>query len=263
MLSDACLERSRVNARFKMGVKHRSFIAEAGTILPLDFAPLKYYILPVDKRTGKRYSGWKLSSRSDQFLTQQHDRWYRNRIKIVPKNIKLTPTCLLWWYLGDGHLERKTNRPNYRRVVLCTDSFTLAEINCLIHKLKKLLNSNDSIYEEGRHIIIGRMALCRFIKTIGSKSPVSDYDYKFEFGQYVDEDYFKKSFAVRTSVADFGDRMKQANSKSVICIETGKQYPSATVAAKDMKCCVSTIATAAKKGKAALGYHWEYLKGLK
>ena len=55
------------------------------------------------------------------------------------------------------------------------------------------------------------------------------------------------------------DALIAANSKKVICLETGKIYPSASDAAKDMNCTVSSISkTAGGKLKTCKGFHWEY-----
>ena len=103
---------------------------------------------------------------------------------------------MLWWYLGDGHLRRKKSRPNYRRIELATDSFSLREINLLIKKLKAILD-DENVYEESREICLSRTSIGKFAQIIGSVSPAKCYQYKFEFGMYTDPNYFKKSYSGR------------------------------------------------------------------
>lgn len=262
VLSDAYIKRcDKQNASFSMNVKHKSFVSQVVKVLPLDWGPMRHYSLPIDKRTGNIYTGWRIKSRSDLFLTEQRERWYPNGNKIVPRDISLSKNMVLWWYLGDGHLARKKHRPNYRRVILCTDSFTYKEIGFLMKLLRRKFG-NDSIYEEAKHIVVAKKALCNFIKYIGTKSPVSAYKYKFDFGQYKNRDYWHDNWSNRSSVLDFKERMVAANSKPIRCIETNVIYPSATKAAISMGCCISSISTAAIRRKIFKGLHWEYVKGM-
>jgi len=80
--------------------------------------------------------------------------WYKNQgkpVKIVPKNLELSPTVLLYWYLGDGSLIRRKNdscRVPY--IVLATNAFSKEDIEFLIQKLKKLdLNFYPVKYKSG------------------------------------------------------------------------------------------------------------------
>ncbi len=50
---------------------------------------------------------------------------------------------------------------------------------------------------ENKEIAIGRKALVKFAQVLGPKSPIVDYQYKFEFGRYFKESYFKDSFKTR------------------------------------------------------------------
>ena len=198
MLSDGHLEKSvkSKNARFSLCCKHEEFAKvfyqRSGSFNWTEPSCRDVY----DKRTKKTYKSWRLKSKTDERFTKEHQRWYYEGKKIVPRDLVFDKTTLIWWYLGDGSLSRKKSRPNYRRIILCTQGFAIQDNNFLKSKLEKLLG-NDSIYIEGNQIIIGRKALCNFIKIIGTKSPVSCYQYKFDFGPYIDEDYWKKSFEDR------------------------------------------------------------------
>lgn len=198
MLSDGHLQkgkRSR-NARFRLSCKHAEFAntfkMHAGNFNWSDISIRNVF----DKRTNKTHISCRLDSKVDERLTEQHSRWYPNGKKIVPRDISLDRSTLMWWYLGDGFLTRKKSRPNYRRIGLATEGFTDDDIEFLRSKLIELLG-DDSIYIEGREIMIAKKALCNFIKIVGLKSPVSCYQYKFDFGPYVNENYWKKSFEDR------------------------------------------------------------------
>ena len=145
MLSDANLELSirgrQKNARFSLTSKHNSFVRRTVDALPFDWAPVNerhFY----DSRTNKNYHRCTGRTRVDGWFTSQYHRWYKNGTKIVPNDLSLTSICILWWYLGDGHLARKRSRPNYRRVILATDSFSDSEKQWLKDRLQQLVGEN-------------------------------------------------------------------------------------------------------------------------
>lgn len=85
------------------------------------------------------------------YFTDMEKKWYRRdehgcyvldknkrRIKIVPKNLEISPFSLAIWYLDDG-----THCPSKRVCSLATHGFTCEEIIFLIEKLKDLsINAN-------------------------------------------------------------------------------------------------------------------------
>jgi transposase len=56
--------------------------------------------------------------------------WYRNRTKIVPRNLRLTPRTVLHWFIGDAS-------PRTNRITLCTQSFSKEDNEFLADLLKK------------------------------------------------------------------------------------------------------------------------------
>jgi hypothetical protein len=195
LLSDGYLECRSINARFKLTSKHRSFVDSVVSSLP-SFSWAEPYERDVfDKRTLKSYHTCKLDSHANAYLGSQHSRWYQNGKKIVPSDLVIDKDVLQWWYIGDGHLVRKKSRPNYRRVILCTDCFLEQEIELLCVKLRSLLHEK-SVYREGSKIAIASQAMVAMAKML-TECPVLDYTYKYDFGNYRDDDYFAKTYAGR------------------------------------------------------------------
>lgn len=198
MLSDLHLEMSgrAINARISLGTRSSSFARAVVSQLPsLPWAAV-VESLRFDKRTQKSYSRAIARTRSFGWLTQQRMRWYGPGGKRVPTDLTITPTSLLWWYIGDGHLNRKKSRPNYRRVIFSTDSFSDDDRRFLIEQLRRLLG-DDRVYQEGVKLAVGQNAMVRFSQIMPAISPVDDYQYKFEFGNYRDESYKEKSYEGR------------------------------------------------------------------
>ncbi|MEM7814613.1 MAG: helix-turn-helix domain-containing protein, partial [Candidatus Aenigmatarchaeota archaeon] len=76
-------------------------------------------------------------------LISFREKWYKKindkTIKIIPRDLKLTPTTLLFWYLGDGSLiRRKSDKNRVPFIVLATNSFSKEDVELLIKKLKQL-----------------------------------------------------------------------------------------------------------------------------
>jgi len=257
MLGDGCLERpgsSTENVRMTFCLKYDNFAKSiSGNLKSLPWRPIKPYDI-YDHRTKKTYYGVSLRTRRCEFLRKQRIRWYPNGTKTVPADVSITPSTLMWWYLSDGCLMTNKGRPNARRISLATNSFSMIEIELLIRKLKNILGSN--VYEENSTIIISGASICKFSNLVGRTSPASCYQYKFDFGQYLDVDYKEKSYAKRPSVVNFGERMKRANSKRIMCVETGEIFSSLTEAAKAVGRVVGAIGFAVNSGSCCCGKHW-------
>jgi transposase-like protein len=162
IISDIHLESSVFQSRASFGVKHLEF-AEAiiSHTSTLNWRKLKY---------NQSSLGWYCKTPYCTNLHDQRQRWYPNGIKIVPKDIKITPTMMLWWYLGDGY------KTKYG-AVLCTDSF-------IKNDNKRLANliSQEGIpchwTPRNRIRIEGNFGFQQLISYIG-ESPVKCYEYKW------------------------------------------------------------------------------------
>jgi hypothetical protein len=92
--------------------------------------------------TGKPVTQYKkhFSTRTLASLTEIHKQWYilnketKKFVKIVPLNIGelLTPIGLAHWIMGDGYWDS-----HGKTIDICTDNFTLSEVELLISVLKE------------------------------------------------------------------------------------------------------------------------------
>jgi hypothetical protein len=125
-------------------------------------------------------SGIKLCGRSKFHpdIYKQYQRWYPNDGKKQPPNdVRITPTSVMMWYLGDGSLvtSEKTNTVTVR---LSTDGFDPERVEFLAKKLCDIgiacHRNNDN------RILIEARGVPSFFDYIGRKSPVECYSYKFD-----------------------------------------------------------------------------------
>lgn len=136
---------------FQIVARDKNFLEWCGKLLS-DFN-LKYWISR--NKTNLFLLGVYINSCPYKEFLHLRDKWYKKlngkTIKTVPNNLELTPTILLFWYLGDGSLIRRKNDKNrIPFIVLATNAFSKADVDFLIQKLKKLnLNFYSVKYKSG------------------------------------------------------------------------------------------------------------------
>jgi len=120
-------------------------------------------------------------------LYQQYLRWYPfveskgKRDKNPPDDVRLTPTSVMLWYLGDGSLiiDKKVNTVMLR---ISTDSFLPERVEFLAAKLCEkgiaCHRNNDN------RIMVDAKGIPAFFSFIGNESPVKCYDYKFKLPEW-------------------------------------------------------------------------------
>jgi len=128
---------------------------------------------------------WSSSTLTHPDIVLQAQRWYGQNIdykKEVPKDVKITPTSLLLWYLGDGSI---TNNITATTLQFATCSFSRGSLeNILIPKMEKL-GLKCRINNVKNDIAICAESIGLFFEIIGLKSPIQCYQYKFEYPQWL------------------------------------------------------------------------------
>ncbi len=90
------------------------------------YSELANFVLSTPRQIGDAYF---FRTRSLPLFTEWRNRFYRNGIKIVPKDISLSTLSLAIWFMDDGYFDKKA-------AYFCTHSFDRED---LIH-LQKLLS---------------------------------------------------------------------------------------------------------------------------
>ena len=104
----------------------------------------KIIIRKPDKRTGKIYKSIAVRTSKFSCFNEYHNLFYKNKIKIVPKNIAdlLTPRGLAYWIMDDGSLSI------HNQIILHTRAFEKEDVILLQNTLKKNFNLNSRIEEK-------------------------------------------------------------------------------------------------------------------
>lgn len=178
LLGDGCIQidkRTRKkSARATCGVEHKEFCE----YLIKGFSD--YSITKTKHKKMKQGFLWAGRSRYTDYLYTQYLRWYpktnRRRKKQVPKDVFITPTSVLLWYLGDGSVVQPKDHSTIM-LRLSTDGFKQAGVELLVRKLRKkgiLCHRNNE-----NRIVLNSRGIPAFFNFIGRESPVKCYDYKF------------------------------------------------------------------------------------
>lgn len=117
---------------------------------------------------------YKYNSHSYKELSFIYKKWYPKGIKIVPKDIELTPLTVRQWYIGDGSLIHQNGNI---RIILCTCGFSILNVNRLIEKLNNL--GFKAMRQPSLNTIhISTYSVKDFLNYIG-KCPTKSYQYKW------------------------------------------------------------------------------------
>jgi hypothetical protein len=103
--------------------------------------------------------------------------WRHKYIKIVPRDIELTPLRCRQWYIGDGDLNHSINKISNDYIKLSTQGFPIADIEFLVYKLNKL--GFQCHRTKNNTIRISSYSVSNFLTYIGP-CPIDCYKYKWE-----------------------------------------------------------------------------------
>lgn len=121
---------------------------------------------------------WQLATQRTIQLKEIYDRWYKNRVKIVPADLELTNSTIKNWIMDDGSLDKRDGI-----LSLHTNAFTTDECWSLVSKLYNIVHTGkiNVILCKGKYpkITISRITTNELLDNIG-KCEVSCFDYKWD-----------------------------------------------------------------------------------
>jgi len=198
--------KNAINAQFILVNTTKSLIDKIILELPFIWSPVyikpaKYYDDALQKQIFHREKYY-LTSHKDIELTKEYRRWYKwnerlqKILKIVPKDLEISPLMLKYWFYGDGTTIRDKTQQNIVSLKLCTDGFTLEECEYLQNKLSNInisLNirknsrpNTSSNYNRGYELVSKKISVIQnFFDYIG-ECDVEGFQYKWKIP------YFKR-----------------------------------------------------------------------
>lgn len=173
MISDGSLSVSRISGRLTLGFKYLETIERIITDLTsISFLkPWEYNSNP-DKRTNKSYKNFYTKSLSYHNLLHEYNRWYKNGVKIIPNDTKITKIMCYWWFIGDGYISNSN-------VYLCTDSFDLESLEFISKKINEFGFKNS--IRKNKRISLNKESSYRFLEWISKDIKIQkEYLYKWK-----------------------------------------------------------------------------------
>lgn len=149
MLGDGCLEKHKNGTNASLRITRASkdkeyLIFHKNKLINLPYCKIRDRE-NLDKRTNKIYYSSILSTRVSAELTLLYNKWYIGGVKIIPKDLELTPIVLATWFADDGNII--VNKGRYR-IKLSTHGFTYDEVIFLQLLILKTFKINMSIYKD-------------------------------------------------------------------------------------------------------------------
>lgn len=109
-----------------------------------------------------------------QIFKGLRNKWYPDGIKIVPKDITITPLTCAMWFADDG-----SNNPKKKSLTIATNSFTKTEVLYLVDLLKELNIKSTAQANNDKHIIaISCRSYFDFVDMIKPHLPLKCLQYK-------------------------------------------------------------------------------------
>jgi len=108
---------------------------------------------------------WNIDNKTDEWFVWK---------KIVPKDICLSPECVLNWYLGDGNFDRF-----YNHIRISTDGFFRSDVVFLSELLSDVIDIKCSLGKRSMITICNRVGVSKFFDYIGSCNIPNCYNRKF------------------------------------------------------------------------------------
>jgi LAGLIDADG DNA endonuclease family len=106
-----------------------------------------------DKRTKKEYEHCYFQTKCMEIFWPYRSQWYPKGIKIIPREIELTPLVIATWFADDGTIQwskdkrLKNEHPETLTMNLATDGFTEKDVRFLKTKLETIYDFPFHMYE--------------------------------------------------------------------------------------------------------------------
>ena len=187
MLGDGTINFRKPNymsARVRIDSTSKKWV-EYGTSGLIPYSPREPKVI---HKVSKKHPNpiWQSQTLMHPDLVMQARRWYSgpNQTKVIPKDVRITPTSVILWYLGDGsfHYEPDGNMSMLR---LATCSFKRENLETIIVPQLQAHEIDCYVDEYKNDIHIRAHSIRHFFNFIGWKSPISCYDYKFDIPDWL------------------------------------------------------------------------------
>lgn len=104
------------------------------------------------KKANKFYEGYGCITKSGELLDHVRKKWYSDGVKIIPRDLELTPLTLLVWFLDDGCIINTSK--NNLTIKFSTDGFAKLDVKFLSKLLSNFISEKINVYKNGNGFIL-------------------------------------------------------------------------------------------------------------
>lgn len=203
--------------------------SQLSEFLPLN--PPKYKKV-IDPRLSKGYSlSHYVQSRTSDIITYLRPEWYSDARKVIPFHLMskyFNRDSLAWWYMDDGHLKRKDNKP--LKIILSTESFTRSENTRLVHFLKEKYHLQFHLDKQNRIILYDQFQVYYFLFLVLPymhesmyRKLINRYNFIFDLSPKRTTIYLPASIQLRSPTKEINAALEKLDNL-INCYKNGKFY---------------------------------------
>ena len=105
---------------------------------------------------------YRLRTCSTVEFAEIYKKWYKDKKKIIPEDIKLSPLTVNHWFMDDGTMGKRD-----KNIILSTNCFTKEECDKLSSQLNDILNAKDIHQNNRNEIYLSRNSANKFLEYAG------------------------------------------------------------------------------------------------
>lgn len=186
LLGDGSVFCPKITSYFELTSIHEEFANHLQEVLP--FEKSKVGIRDRQKTTihGIEYNckkSYVFKTLRDNSLADFRKKWYPQGIKIIPKDLKLSPNTIKYWFYGDGSTSwiKYKNINRYLHMTFCTNNFTIEDCELLKSKLDDL-GFKFEIYLQRKQpvLITSKTNIVKDILNYMGECSINAFDYKWK-----------------------------------------------------------------------------------
>jgi hypothetical protein len=172
LLGDASIPAGQNLLHFSQRSDRREYVERIAEQLGVSRDRVRDRARQPDTRTGRVYRCSELRTLSDPVFGALRTRWYPDGRKVMPRDLRISPECVLNWFLCDGSCSPTRGGA---QLMLCTDAFSPADLEFV----RGLLAGADiEVNICGRRLRVRQNSVARFYDYIGP-CPISCFAYKW------------------------------------------------------------------------------------
>lgn len=166
------LKPNRINPVFSIVSKHSEYIEWINQTIGLMHNRPVWIREQYDQRTNKQYTTYWSRSLSKPCIKSLYNEWYKDGVKIIPRNLTLSPELCLRWFMDDGSAHKGA-------INIATDCFKKQDVEYLASlfysiEIYPTLHKNGN----GYRMYIAKRYAQTFYNYIG-QCPVKCFQYKW------------------------------------------------------------------------------------